>query len=61
MPITANALVLDADYSYTPLARKEQLYRDIIKTLATNRFKFENTDEDGKVFGIEFYEGYNRA
>lgn len=61
MPITANALVLDADYTYTPLANSEQLYKDIIKTLATNRFKFENTDEDGKVFGIEFYEGYNRA
>jgi len=61
MPITAQTGVLDADYTYTPLASKEQLYKDVIKTLATNRFKFENADEDGKVFGIEFYEGYNRA
>lgn len=60
-PLTAQAGVLDADYSYTPLASSEQLYKDIIKTLATNRFKFENADEDGKIFGIEFYEGYNRA
>lgn len=61
LPLTAQSGVLDADYTYTPLASKEQLYKDVIKTLATNRFKFENTDEDGKVFGIEFYEGYNRA
>lgn len=61
LPLTAQTGVLDADYSYTPLASKEQLYKDVVKTLATNRFKFENADEDGKVFGIEFYEGYNRA
>ena len=61
MPITSQSGVLDADYAYTPLASKEQLYKDVVKTLATNRFKFVNVDEDGKEFGIEFYEGYNRA
>lgn len=60
-PLTAQTGVLDADYSYTPLASKEQLYKDVVKTLATNRFKFVNVDEDGKEFGVEFYEGYNRA
>lgn len=59
-PLTAQAGVLDADYDYTPLASKEQIYKDIKKTLATSRFKFENTDENGKIFGIEFYEWYNR-
>lgn len=60
-PLTAQTGVLDADYTYTPLASKEQLYRDVVKTLATNRFKFVNVDEDGKEFGVEFYEGFNRA
>lgn len=60
-PLTAQTDVLDADYTYTPLASKEQLYRDVVKTLATNRFKFVNVDEDGKEFGVEFYEGFNRA
>jgi hypothetical protein len=49
-PLTSQAGVLDANYKYTPLASKEQLYKDIIKSLATNRFKFVNTDEDGKEF-----------
>lgn len=61
LPLTAQTGVLDADYSYTPLARKEQLFEDIEKYLALNRFKFVNTDENGKEFGIEFYEWYNRA
>jgi len=61
LPVTAQTGVITADYTYTPLASKEQLYKDIVKTLATNRFKFVNVDEDGKEFGIEVYEGYNRA
>jgi len=61
LPMTAQTGVLDADYTYTPIVSSQQLFQDIIKTLATNRFKFENTDENWKVFGIEFYEGYNRA
>jgi hypothetical protein len=46
MPIQANAGVITVGYSYTPLASKQQLYKDIVKTLATNRFKFVNVDED---------------
>ena len=61
LPLTAQNWVITANYTYTPLESKQQLYKDIVKTLATNRFKFENVDEDGKVFGIEFFEGYNRA
>ena len=60
-PLANDAGVIDADYSYTPLASKQQIYADVVKTLATNRFKFVNEDEDGNEFGIEFYEGYNRA
>ena len=60
-PLKDTSWTITVDYTYTPLASKQQLYKDIIKTLATNRFKFENKDEDGKVFWIEFYEGYNRA
>lgn len=59
--LTAQTLAITVSYSYTPNANKEQLYKDIVKTLATSRFKFVNVDEDGKEFGIEFYEGYNRA
>lgn len=60
-PLTPQTGVITVDYTYTPLASKEQLFKDIVKTLALSRFKFVNTDEDGKEFGIEFYEGYNRA
>jgi len=61
LPVTAQTGAITFGYTYTPLASKEQLYKDIVKTLATNRFKFVNVDEDGKEFGVEFYEGYNRA
>ena len=61
MPTQANAGVITVGYSYTPLASKQQLYKDIVKTLATNRFKFVNVDEDWKEFGVEFYEWFNRA
>lgn len=61
LPVTAQTLAITIGYTYTPNASKEQLFKDVVKTLATNRFKFENTDENGKIFGIEFYEGYNRA
>lgn len=61
LPVTAQTGAITFGYTYTPLASKEQLYKDIVKTLALSRFKFVNVDEDGKEFGIEFYEGYNRA
>lgn len=61
LPLTAQTGAITFGYTYTPLASKEQLYKDVVKTLATNRFKFVNVDEDGKEFGVEFYEGFNRA
>lgn len=61
LPITSQTGAITVDYSYTPSASKEQLYRDIVQSLAVNRFKFVNVDEYGKEFGIEFFEGYNRA
>lgn len=61
LPVTAQAWAITFGYTYTPNASSEQLFKDVIKTLATNRFKFENSDENGFKFGIEFYEGYNKA
>ena len=59
--ITATGLGLRASYSYTPNEMVQILYSDVLQTLATNRFRFVNTDENGKKFGIEMYEGYNKA
>ena len=61
LPITSQTGAITVAYTYTPSASKEQLYRDVVQSLAVNRFKFVNTDEYGKEFGIEFFEGYNRA
>ena len=61
LPIAVQTGVLDADYTYTPLANKQQIYKDVMKTLKQSRFKFENEDADWKIFGIEFYQWYNRA
>lgn len=59
VPVTASALAITVDYSYTPYQRNEQLFKDVEKYLSTNRFKFVNLDANGKEFGIEFYKGYN--
>ncbi len=61
LPVTAQVGAITFGYTYTPNASKQQIYADVVKTLATNRFKFVNVDENAKEFGIEFYEGYNRA
>jgi len=61
LPKTAQTGVLTSNYTYTPLVRKEQIYKDIQKYLALNMFKFSNYDENGKEFGIIFPQGYNKA
>jgi hypothetical protein len=61
LPKTAQSGVLTANYTYTPLAKKEQIYKDVQKFLALNMFKFANFDEYGKEFGIIFPQGYNKA
>jgi hypothetical protein len=60
LPLTAQTGVITVDYKYTPSANRSLVFKDVQKTLATNRFKFVNTDSDGKEFYIEFYEGYQR-
>ena len=61
LPKTAQTGVLTGDYTYTPLARKEQIYKDVQKYLALNMFKFSNYDENGKEFSIVFPQGYNKS
>ena len=58
VPITANALVLDADYSYTPNASKKLTFNDSgTKTLKVMRIS--NTDENGKTFSIDIENATN--
>ena len=52
---------LTIDYTYTPNASQEILYSDILQSLQRNRFRFTNYDENGKKFGIEIFEWYNKA
>lgn len=60
--LTANgANGINATYTFTPAEAVQILYKDLLENLSTNRFRFVNTDENGKKFGIEIYEGYNRA
>lgn len=61
IPKTAQTGVITVDYKYTPASNKSLVFKDVLKELATNRFKFVNTDSDGKEFYLEFFEGYNRA
>ena len=45
-------------YTYTPNATKTLTYKDILKALSLYEVIFENTDENGKKFGIKIYKGY---
>jgi len=51
-PMTANALVITADYSYTPYASKKLTYDDVIDVLTLNPVTFENTNSDWKKFSL---------
>lgn len=59
--LTIAAGDLTVDYAYTPNASQEILYSDVLTSLQRNRFRFTNYDEFGKAFGMEIFEGYNRA
>lgn len=61
LPIVSHTGTITADYVYTPLASRQQIYKDVQKSLAMNRFRFVNTNADGKEFGVEIYQGYNAA
>lgn len=59
-PVTANALVITADYSYTPNASKKIVFNDMgTKTLKVMRIS--NTDENGKLFKIDIENATNFA
>jgi hypothetical protein len=60
-PMTAQTGVITVDYKYTPASSKTLVFKDVLKTLQVNQYKFVNTDSDGKEFYVEFFEGYNRA
>lgn len=60
VPITANALVLDADYSYTPNASKKLTFKDS-GTKTTKVMRITNTDENGKTFKIDIENATNFA
>lgn len=58
VPVTANATVITADYSYTPNASKKLTFADSgTKTLKVMRIS--NTDENGKVFKIDIENATN--
>lgn len=57
-PITANALAITVDYTYTPNASKKLTFNDSgTKTLKVMRIS--NTDENGKVFKIDIQNATN--
>ena len=60
VPITANALVLDADYDYTPNASKKLTFNDS-GTKTSKVMRITNTDENGKVFKIDIENATNFA
>ena len=45
-------------YDYTPNTTKTLTYEDLLKALTLYEVVFENTDENGKKFGIKIYKGY---
>lgn len=59
--VTALTNGIRVSYTYTPNEMVQILYSDVLQYLATNRFRFVNTNEAGQEFGIEIFEGYNRS
>jgi hypothetical protein len=55
----ANATQIVATYSYTPAVSKQLLFEDIIQSQKLSKYRFVNTDENGKKFIIEFPLGYS--
>lgn len=58
VPVTANALAITVDYSYTPNASRKVTFNDAgNKVLKAMRIM--NTDENGKIFKIDITNGTN--
>ncbi len=48
-------------YNYTPPKSKELLFKDVITSQSLSKYKFENENDEGKIFMIEFFEGFNNS
>lgn len=55
---SAQAWEITVTYDYTPNVTKTLTYKDLLKALTLYEVIFENTDENGKKFGIKIYKGY---
>ena len=55
---SAQAGEITVTYTYTPNLSKAVIYKDVLKALNLYEVTFENTDENGKKFGIKIYKGY---
>jgi hypothetical protein len=61
LALVSHTGTITADYTYTPIVSKTQVFKDVQKALALNKFQFVNTDADGKRFIVEMPRGYNTA
>jgi hypothetical protein len=55
----ASASDIVMTYNYTPLVSKQLLFRDIIISQKISKYRFINTNEEGKKLIIEFPQGYS--
>lgn len=60
-PMTANALVITADYTYTPNTTKKAVWSDVTKLLSTYELKMINTNENGKKLTVTIPKGYSTS
>lgn len=58
VPITTNALVITADYTYTPYVSKKITYDDFINLVSMYTVEFTNTDSNWKIFSVKIYKAY---
>lgn len=59
VPVTANALAITVDYTYTPNASKKAIWSDVNKLITMYELKMINTDENGKNLTITIPKGYS--
>lgn len=59
VPLTVNAWVITAWYSYTPNASKKMVFSDIVKLVNYYALEFINIDEDGKEFKMTIPKAYS--
>jgi hypothetical protein len=58
-PITAQAGVLDADYTYTPNVTQTITFSDLSKLVSYYEVQFVNTDENGDEFKMIIPKAYS--